>query len=158
MRLISDPSSVPGHKELTWTNYSACASAAMRLDTTVVHARAVDAIYSLAPLIFCSYAEFFIVCLPCIPRILKETGVVRSIKRAFGMKMTSTKPRYDLEHYGTGRSTHNSVSHKVSKNSMKKERLKGAESMEQLHKWCAWRRHCSYGADHCYGGVSLCQG
>ncbi|KAF7585539.1 hypothetical protein BBP40_010721 [Aspergillus hancockii] len=92
----------------------------MRLGTTVLHGRAADAIYSLAPLVICSSAEmtcgFFIVCLPCIPKPLKETRVIRSIKRAFGMKTTS------------------SVSHKMSTNSMKKGRLEeGTESMEHLH-------------------------
>ncbi|KAI8649711.1 hypothetical protein NCS55_01433400 [Fusarium keratoplasticum] len=45
---------------------------------------------------------FFIICVPCIPKILKETGVLRTIKRAFGIKTTTTNPNSHSDYYGKG--------------------------------------------------------
>lgn len=74
----------------------ACVSAAFRLATTVAYGEAADAIYALGPLVFWATAEmtcgFFVCCMPCIPKILRDTGVLKNIKRAFGMKTNTTKP------------------------------------------------------------------
>ncbi|KAJ0121783.1 hypothetical protein J7T55_008950 [Diaporthe amygdali] len=73
----------------------ACVSAAFRLATTVAYGEAADAIYALGPLVFWATAEmtcgFFVCCMPCIPKILRDTGVLKNIKRAFGMNTTTTK-------------------------------------------------------------------
>lgn len=45
--------------------------------------------FALGPLVFWATAEmacgFFIICVPCMPKILQQTGVLRRIKRALGM-------------------------------------------------------------------------
>ncbi|KAH8423611.1 uncharacterized protein LDX57_001371 [Aspergillus melleus] len=122
----------------------ACVSAAFRLAVTIQHSEALDSIYHLAPLVFWATAEmscgFFIVCLPCIPKILKETGVSRNIKRAFGMKTSGTNSK-GIEHYGvSGRSTDHakgaSVSntyHKIDEDGVPLGALKGSESTEHLN-------------------------
>ncbi|KAB8265105.1 hypothetical protein BDV32DRAFT_134950 [Aspergillus pseudonomiae] len=114
----------------------ACASAALRLDTTVIHANADDPLYSLAPLVLCSMAEmtcgFFIFCLPCIPKIIKETGVIRRIKSVLGVKTTPTKPSGYSENYGTRVSAYGSASYMMS-NNIRRDKQKGTESMEYLH-------------------------
>lgn len=52
---------------------------------------------------------FFVVCMPCLPKIFRETGVTRKIKKAFGMSVTPTGqkdsnyPSYGYPaKYGTG--------------------------------------------------------
>ncbi|KAJ5725082.1 Serine hydrolase FSH [Penicillium malachiteum] len=75
----------------------ACISAAFRLETTVKHGKAADAIWTLAPLAFWATAEmtcgFFIVSLPCIPKILKETGAADRLKKMFGVSAVNTSQR-----------------------------------------------------------------
>lgn len=60
---------------------------------TVAFGNAADATYALGPLVFWATAEmtcgFFIICVPSIPKILKDTGVLRAIKRQFGMRTGS---------------------------------------------------------------------
>ncbi|KAE8342431.1 hypothetical protein BDV24DRAFT_150357 [Aspergillus arachidicola] len=114
----------------------ACASAALRLDTIVMYSNAIDPLYSLAPVVLCSMAEmtcgFFIFCLPCIPKIITETGAIHKIKKVLGMKTTTTKPSGYSENYGTGMSAYGSSSYKMS-NNIRREKQKGTESMEYLH-------------------------
>ncbi|KAB8202983.1 hypothetical protein BDV34DRAFT_227880 [Aspergillus parasiticus] len=114
----------------------ACASAALRLDTIVMYRNATDPLYSLAPVVLCSMAEmmcgFFIFCLPCIPKIITETGAIRKIKRVLGMKTTTNKPSGYSENYGTAMSAYGSSSYKMS-NNIRREKQKGSESMEYLH-------------------------
>lgn len=49
--------------------------------------------YALGPLVFWVDAEstcaFFICCIPCLPKILKDQGVLRKIKLALGMKVST---------------------------------------------------------------------
>lgn len=42
---------------------------------------------------------FFVCCMPCIPKILRDTGVLRNIKRAFGMKTTKQGTNSKLDQY-----------------------------------------------------------
>ncbi|KAE8152515.1 hypothetical protein BDV25DRAFT_137834 [Aspergillus avenaceus] len=109
-------------------------AAAFRLHTSVVHGKATDSIYQLAPLAIWSAVEmtcgFIVVCLPCIPRILSE---VASAKKGLGTKVTSTGPSRDLETYGgvwTG-----SDNACCAPGSMHMTQFKGSESesTEQLH-------------------------
>lgn len=79
---------------LTNMNRSACVSAAFRLAGTVQYAEAVDSIYNIGPVCFWAYAEmtcgFIVVCVPCVPKILMESGVWRKMKMGFGLSVTAT--------------------------------------------------------------------
>ncbi|KAL0940389.1 60s ribosomal protein l36 [Colletotrichum truncatum] len=70
----------------------ACISAAFRLVVTIQYAAAQDAIYYIGPVCFWAYAEmtcgFIVVCVPCIPKILLESGVWRQIQKTFGLSVT----------------------------------------------------------------------
>ncbi|KAI0024628.1 hypothetical protein F4780DRAFT_795152 [Xylariomycetidae sp. FL0641] len=122
----------------------ACVSAAFRLATTVAYGNSTDSIYSLGPLVFWCTAEltcgFFICCVPCMPKILKETGVIRTIKRAFGAKTTAQGSK-GLDYYGTNHSTKNNNTSSTSKAYYKLDEegvamnnLPPTESTEQLNK------------------------
>ncbi|KAK3935732.1 hypothetical protein QBC46DRAFT_396858 [Diplogelasinospora grovesii] len=71
----------------------ACISAAFRLAVTVIYADAADAIYQIGPVCFWAYAEmtcgFIVVCVPCVPKILLESGVWRKVKKGLGMSVTA---------------------------------------------------------------------
>lgn len=49
--------------------------------------------YYLAPVVFWVLAEttcgFFIVCMPCLPKIFKDAGLIRKMKLRLGMKVTT---------------------------------------------------------------------
>jgi hypothetical protein len=85
-------------RELKPTPYSACVSAAVRLSVTVTFGYDQDQMYALAPLVFWVDAEstcaFFICCIPCLPKILRERGVIRKIKQVLGMKVTTRGTGY----------------------------------------------------------------
>lgn len=72
---------------------SACVSAAFRLAVTVQYAEAADAIYQIGPVCFWAYAEmtcgFIVICVPCVPKILMESGVWRKMKKGLGMSVTT---------------------------------------------------------------------
>ncbi|KAH8689592.1 hypothetical protein BGW36DRAFT_412363 [Talaromyces proteolyticus] len=124
---------------------TACVSAAFRLETTVAHAHTSDAIYSLAPLVFWATAEitcgFFIVCLPCIPKTLKETGMMDKIKRAFGYKASSQYNHNENYYPGSGRPSHHAKLsttgsdsyHKLAEEGVVMNNIKGFASTERLH-------------------------
>ncbi|KAI0470580.1 hypothetical protein GGR56DRAFT_134946 [Xylariaceae sp. FL0804] len=88
----------------------ACVSAAMRLSVTVTFGTTDDQLYNLGPLVFWVDAEstcaFFIACVPCLPKILRETGALRRIKKAFGMKVSNPGSSYGVDNkaakYGYG--------------------------------------------------------
>ncbi|PNP85076.1 hypothetical protein FNYG_01601 [Fusarium nygamai] len=120
----------------------ACVSAAFRLAVTVKYGKAADALYALAPLVFWATAEmtcgFFIVCVPCIPKILKETGVIRNIKRAFGMSTAPTNPN-TADRYGKSGTKGSQLSstgpksyYKLDEDGVPLGTLKGSESTEYL--------------------------
>ncbi|KAF9872899.1 hypothetical protein CkaCkLH20_09762 [Colletotrichum karsti] len=71
----------------------ACVSAAFRLAVTVSYAEAADTIYHIGPVCFWAFAEmtcgFIVVCLPCAPKILLESGVWRKMKKGLGMSVTA---------------------------------------------------------------------
>lgn len=79
--------------------------------------------------------------MPCIPKILRDTGVLKNIKRAFGMKTTTTKTPSNAK---SGQFSSN-VSHAKSVTQTSKSYYKldedgipldpvESESTEQLHK------------------------
>jgi hypothetical protein len=78
------------------SGYRACVSAAFRLAVTVQYAEAVDSIYNIGPVCFWAYAEmtcgFIVVCVPCVPKILLESGVWRKVKKGLGMSVTEGAP------------------------------------------------------------------
>ncbi|KAI2641464.1 hypothetical protein GGS26DRAFT_4788 [Hypomontagnella submonticulosa] len=87
----------------------ACVSAAFRLATTVAYGQTTDGTYTIGPLLFWATAEmacgFFIICIPCIPKILKDTGVIHRIKKVFGAT-SNTKSNQKSDFYGTGSLAH----------------------------------------------------
>ncbi|KAJ5815536.1 hypothetical protein N7474_007313 [Penicillium riverlandense] len=113
----------------------ACISAAFRLSTTIIHGRVADATRTLGPLAFWATAGitcgFFILCVPCVPRILKDTGVLRKMKRAVGMKTTNSSKR----DAGTGPSSNHSrlAGSTIDNSFYKLDNLKSSESTEYLH-------------------------
>lgn len=79
--------------------------------------------------------------MPCIPKILRDTGVLKNIKRALGMKTTTTKPTSNSK---SGQFSSN-VSHAKSATQTSKSYYKldedgipldpvESESTEHLHK------------------------
>lgn len=124
---------------------SACVSAACRLETTIVHGKSADAVWTLAPLAFWAAAEmtcgFFIVSLPCIPKILKDTGAGAKIKRALGMSTSghSYTPSASKRTWGdssaASTSNHGRLASGTATNAYYKlDPLKTSESTEYLHK------------------------
>ncbi|KAL2016751.1 hypothetical protein VTK56DRAFT_3099 [Thermocarpiscus australiensis] len=126
----------------------ACVSAAFRLATTLAYGEAQDAIFALGPLVFWATAEmacgFFIVCVPCLPKILQQTGVLRKIKKALGMSTGPTadsgKPGY---HTGgksgsrsrgpkAGSSSAQDSYYKLEEDGLAMKDLKSSESTEHL--------------------------
>ncbi|KAB5531373.1 hypothetical protein GE09DRAFT_1252038 [Coniochaeta sp. 2T2.1] len=69
-------------------------SASLRLGTTVTFAHEPDTIYFIAPLLFWACAEmtcgFFILCVPCLPSIIRETGLSSRIKNMLGISSNSS--------------------------------------------------------------------
>jgi hypothetical protein len=119
--------------------HSACISAAFRLETTIRHGKAADAVWTLPPLAFWATAEmtcgFFIVSLPSIPRILKETGLGLKIKRAFGMTTGGSTSKKNWESdAGVGLSNHSRLGGNLESSAYYKlDHLKTSESTEHLH-------------------------
>lgn len=88
-------------------------AAAFRLSVTVTYGYDADQMYQLAPVVFWVLAEttcgFFIVCIPCLPKILKDKGIIRGLKRGLGMPVTSTRPT-GASKYGYGSKFNTDVS------------------------------------------------
>ncbi|KAF6834746.1 60s ribosomal protein l36 [Colletotrichum musicola] len=78
--------------EVGYSLTSACVSAAFRLAVTIQYASAEDAIYHIGPVCFWAYAEmtcgFIVVCLPCVPKIVMESGLWRRLRKGLGLKVT----------------------------------------------------------------------
>lgn len=130
---------------ITVQNSSACVSAAFRLATTLAYGKSADALFSLGPLVFWATAEmtcgFFIVCVPCLPKILKDSGVIRKLKSTFGMKNTTINPsNKNTNGYGSGGNTLNSklattssnAYYKLDEQSHQMKDLRGSDSTENL--------------------------
>ncbi|RYP20875.1 hypothetical protein DL767_009381 [Monosporascus sp. MG133] len=79
----------------------ACVSAAVRLSVTVTFGYDPDQMFALGPLVFWVDAEstcaFFIMCMPCLPKILREQGVLRKLKKALGMRATQSGTPYGAD-------------------------------------------------------------
>ncbi|CAH0054246.1 unnamed protein product [Clonostachys solani] len=123
----------------------ACVCAAVRLsDTMKLVNNTDDAVYYIGIVGFWAFAEmtcgFFICCLPCIPKILHDTGVLRSIKRKLGMNTATTAPTSG-ERYGTNGSSnrrnyeanHSTSYYKLDEDGVPMTTIGGTQSTEYLH-------------------------
>jgi hypothetical protein len=145
----SDPSPYPCPANILC---SASISGSVRLATTVTFAHATDTMYFIAPLLFWACAEmtcgFFILCVPCLPSIIKESGLSGRIKKILGISAgSSDKPsNHDIVTFGgTGPASSNKKSKagkSLNNTYFKIEEedgglplgdLKTTESQEQLH-------------------------
>ncbi|KAI1843003.1 hypothetical protein JX266_010856 [Neoarthrinium moseri] len=84
----------------------ACVGASVRLSTTVTFAHESDTMYYIGPLLFWACAEmtcgFFILCVPCLPKVLSESGISRTISSAFKLSnKASTGPSESDPKHGT---------------------------------------------------------
>ncbi|KAL1953357.1 hypothetical protein VTO42DRAFT_2978 [Malbranchea cinnamomea] len=72
----------------------ACISAGFRLGVTVNYGYDPDQMYQLAPVVFWVLAEttcgFLIVIMPSLPKLIRESGLSRSIKKGLGMNGSTT--------------------------------------------------------------------
>lgn len=75
----------------------ACVAAIVRLHTTIDFAKTEDQMYYIGPLLFWACGEmtcgFFILCVPCLPKLISESGCSRRVKRALGA--STGKPSVD---------------------------------------------------------------
>jgi hypothetical protein len=74
----------------------ACLAAAFRLRVTINYGHASDATYNVGELVFWVMAEmtcgFFVTCVPVIPKIVQDTGILRKIKKGLGLTRTGNTP------------------------------------------------------------------
>ncbi|KAJ5947308.1 hypothetical protein N7466_000323 [Penicillium verhagenii] len=75
---------------------SASIAACFRLARTVAFARTSDRMYLLGPLLFWACAEmtcgFCIFCLPCLSKLVMESGLPRRVKSGLGFSPKSSQP------------------------------------------------------------------
>lgn len=138
-------------KQLTFSRVfsSAIVAASFRLDVTVVHGNSPDSIYTLGPIVFWASAEmtcgFFILCVPCIPKIIQEAGIIPAIKKGTGMFHSGSKSNMGSKNGFSrgGGTTKTSVSankdyYQLEEEGMNMKNL--SESTEHLHQSSAITR------------------
>ncbi|KAL3477400.1 hypothetical protein BJX99DRAFT_226215 [Aspergillus californicus] len=115
----------------------ACVSAAFRCAVTVAHGRSADSVYTLGPLAFWAMAEmtcgFFIICMPCIPKVVNETGILRHIKKmskASGPKPYERSYKLGTDSYVSG---NRAGLYRVNDGAVQIKSLEVSESTERLH-------------------------
>lgn len=110
---------------------------------TIENGNSADPTFTIGPLLFWATAEqvcgFFIICIPCIPKILKDSGVLRKMKKAFGMG-TTTKPSGRSDYYANGTMPHSkgttttsNAYYKLDEDGVPLQNMKGSESTENLN-------------------------
>ncbi|RFU73359.1 integral membrane pth11 [Trichoderma arundinaceum] len=119
----------------------AIVAASFRVDVTVKHGSSPDSIYTLGPIVFWASAEqtcgFFILCVPVIPKIIQEAGILPAIKKGTGMMGSSSKSNQASNSYARGGgNTKTSVSankdyYKLEEEGLHMKNL--SESTERLH-------------------------
>lgn len=76
---------------------SACIAATVRLSTTITFSHEDDRMYYIAPLLFWACAEmtcgFFILGLPCVPALIKGSGLRDTIGNFLGLSLGSSNDR-----------------------------------------------------------------
>ncbi|KAF7553046.1 hypothetical protein G7Z17_g3902 [Cylindrodendrum hubeiense] len=89
-------------------------AACFRLAHTVTFAKTTDSMYFIGPLLFWACAEmtcgFFILSMPCLPKIIAESGLPRKLKDALGISFKSSSASNPNSKYG-----HRSGSRQLSK-------------------------------------------
>lgn len=88
----------------------ACIAASVRLATTVTFAHESDQMYYIGPLLFWACAEmtcgFFILSVPCLPKLVSESGLPRGFKKLLGLTLKgSTDPLDSNTNPNTGLSS-----------------------------------------------------
>ncbi|PTB78499.1 hypothetical protein M440DRAFT_1329145 [Trichoderma longibrachiatum ATCC 18648] len=118
----------------------AIVAAAFRLDVTIQHGADPDSIYSLGPIVFWASAEqtcgFFILCVPCLPKIIQEAGIIPAIKKGTGMMHSGSNSKHTGSSFARGGNTKTSVSankdyYQLEEEGMNMKNL--SESTEHLH-------------------------
>lgn len=100
------------------TSASASVAACFRLAHTVTFSKTTDSMYFIGPLLFWACAEmtcgFFVLCIPCLPKIVKESPLPRNLKKALGLssKTAEASNGYNSSGYVYGS---RSGSHHISK-------------------------------------------
>lgn len=84
------------------TPFSGCISACVRLSTTITFAGTEDQMYYIGPLLFWAWAEmtcgFFILSVPCLPRLLSESRLSCKVKNMLGLtpgRKSDDRYKYD---------------------------------------------------------------
>lgn len=99
----------------------------------------------MAPLVFWIAAEqacgFFIICVPCLPKLFKETGLMPVIKKIFALPTTAGRSNSNSDYYsgksnasGRGATTSNSAKdyYKLDEDGVPLRNI-SQSSTEQLH-------------------------
>uniref|UniRef100_L2FWA6 60s ribosomal protein l36 n=1 Tax=Colletotrichum fructicola (strain Nara gc5) TaxID=1213859 RepID=L2FWA6_COLFN len=120
-------------------------AACFRLDHTIAFAQAADTMYFIGPLLFWACAEmtcgFFILSVPCLPKIIRESGLPRKMKSALGISVKTTNPSdQKSSDYATGSTPQRSKSglhadsyYKMRDDGVSMTNFDRSESQEQLH-------------------------
>lgn len=142
----------------------------MRLKTTVDFAKTTDQMYYIGPLLFWACAEmtcgFFILCVPCLPKIVADSSCCRRIRRVLGIstakpstggqKSSNTDSKFGISYNSRKKSrsgdvlnarTDTSAYYQMDDDALGLDTLKASESTEQLRSSCA----------RAYTGVAACR-
>lgn len=122
---------------------SASVSACFRLSTTITFAKEADKMYYIGPLLFWACAEmtcgFFILCVPCISSIIRETARLGIRKAVLGSSYQSSyKPSksgsadYDETNVPSSKNSHEAYYTTSDSTDLPLNTLKQSESQEHL--------------------------
>ncbi|KAF7538493.1 hypothetical protein G7054_g2885 [Neopestalotiopsis clavispora] len=102
------------------TGILACVGATVRLSTTITFAHESDTMYYIGPLLFWACAEmtigFFILCVPCLPKVLHESGISRAIRSTLtrskksSVHVSNDGPSHEISVYPRKRKTSVTIS------------------------------------------------
>lgn len=85
--------------QLTSSSTSASVAACFRLSHTVAFANTTDTMYLIGPLLFWACGEmtcgFFILSVPCLSKLIIESGLPRSVKQSLGFGSKPSEPSYE---------------------------------------------------------------
>ncbi|PVH72916.1 hypothetical protein DL98DRAFT_552929 [Cadophora sp. DSE1049] len=120
----------------------ASVSASLRLSPTITFAKEPDQMYFIGPLLFCACAEmtccFFILCVPCILAVMKQTRIAFKLKRLLGIDRKgdekASDPNYARSTHGMRRLDMESgeINELEEDSDMSLRHLEASESQEQL--------------------------
>ncbi|EQB58540.1 hypothetical protein CGLO_01210 [Colletotrichum gloeosporioides Cg-14] len=120
-------------------------AACFRLDHTIAFAKAADTMYFIGPLLFWACAEmtcgFFILSVPCLPKVIRESGLPRKVKSALGISVKTTNPSdQKSSDYATGSTPQRSKSglhadsyYKMRDDGVSMTNFDRSKSQEELH-------------------------